>query len=337
MVKVAVLDDYHGAMAVSPHIQALRQRADVTVWHDPPKGEDELVERLRDTEVIIALRERTRFPAHLLQRLPSLRFIAQTGNHIYHIDLEAATRLGIAVALDPQPAETTGPAELTFGLMLAVMRGICRYDALLHSGGWEVPYGRVLAGKTLGLIGAGRVGSQVARIGNAFRMRVLAWSRSLTDEKAASLGAERVPDLQTLLTRSDIVSVHVPLSNETVGLLGPAEIASMRPGAVLINTSRGPIVDEAALVEALRSGRLAGAGLDVFDEEPLPLDHPLRTCPNAVLTPHAGWQTDQAYEVYAAAMARLVERYLDGQPEGVVNPEALSTTSRDRKISEADS
>jgi phosphoglycerate dehydrogenase-like enzyme len=324
MIDVALLDDYTGEVGASPHIEALRARARVTVYREPPADEDELVRRLAETEAVMAIRERTRFPARLLERLPRLRFIAQTGNHAYHIDMDAATRLGVAVAVDPRGgARQTGTSELTLGLMIAVMRGVTRYDALLHAGGWEVPRGRVLAGKTLGLVGLGRVGGQVARLALAFGMRVLAWTPRLTDERAAAAGVERAPDLDALMAAADVVSVHVSLSPETVGLIDARRIGLMRRDAVLINTSRGPIVTESALVEALRSGRIAGAAVDVFDREPPPPDHPLRGCPNAVLTPHAGYPTDQAYDLFAASCAYLVGTYLDGRPEGVLNPEAL--------------
>lgn len=323
---ITVLDDYHGALAGSPHLAALRNRPEVEAIRfltEPAPSEAALAASLADVEAVVAIRERTRFTRSLLERLPRLRFIAQTGGHAYHIDLAAATEHGVAVGLERSPAGgSSSTAELTLGLLLAVMRGIARYDALLHQGGWAVPDGRVLAGKTLGVLGFGKVGAEVARLGAAFRMTVLAWSPSLTPERAAGQGAQAVP-LPELLQRADAISVHLALSADTRGFLNADRLATVKPGAILINTSRGPIVDEAALLDALQSGRLGGAGLDVFDQEPLPVDHPLRRLPTVVLTPHAGWPTDATYEIFGRIAAGLLEDYLEGRPDRVLNPAAL--------------
>ncbi|MCL6562221.1 MAG: D-2-hydroxyacid dehydrogenase family protein, partial [Firmicutes bacterium] len=224
---------------------------------------------------------------------------------------------------------SVGAAELTIGLLLTLWRQIATYDQLLHHGGWTTPYGRVLQGKTIGLLGLGRVGSHVSRLAHAFGMQVLAWSPHLDAARARQVGAEAT-DLESLLRRSDVVSVHLTLSDSTRDLLDGKRLDLMPRGALLINTARGPIVNEQALVARLRSGHLGGAGLDVFDQEPLPPDHPLRHLPNVVLTPHAGWPTDAAYISFAETAVQLVEEFLAKDPSHLVNPQALETGRQGR-------
>ena len=257
-------------------------------------------------------RERTRFTRKLLEQLSDVRVIVQTGNHASHIDFAAAHDRGILVAR-ASAGYSIGAAELTFGLAMAVMRQIPASDAALRRGEWPTPSTQVLHGKTLGVVGLGRVGRQVARIGKAFGMRVAGWSRTPTDEAAASADAER-RELDDLLGEADVVTIHVSLSPSSRGLLDARRIALMKPTAFLINTARGPIVDEAALVDALAAGRIAGAGLDVFDQEPLPPAHPLTTLGNVVLTPHIGWPTDDGYRRFAAAACDVLLDYMAGRP-----------------------
>ena len=267
---------------------------------------------LRGFDAVIANRERTRFTRTLLERLSDVRVLVQTGNHANHVDFAAARDCGIVVAR-ASAGHSIGAAELTFGLAMAVMRQIPASDAALRRGAWPVPSTPVLHGKTLGVVGLGRIGRHVARIGKAFGMRVAAWSRALTDEAAAGAGAER-RELDDLLGGADVVTIHVSLSPSSRGLLDARRIALMKPTAFLINTARGPIVDEAALVDALAAGRIAGAGLDVFDQEPLPPGHPLTTLANVVLTPHIGWPTDDGYQRFAAAACDVLLDYLAGRP-----------------------
>lgn len=306
-MRVAVLDDIHQAYEHTAALARLRQRAEVKVFTAPFGAP----EALRGFDALIANRERTRFSRELLEQLPDLRIIAQTGNHSYHIDLAAAAERGIIVG-KASGGFSTGAAELTIGLAIALMRQIPAGDAAVKSGRWIAPLGRELHGQTLGIVGLGHVGRHVATIAIAFGMRVVAWSRRPDVPAAAALGVE-MTELDDLLRRSDVVSVHATLAPETRGLLDARRLALMKPTAYIINTARGPIIEEAALVEALAAGRIAGAALDVFDQEPLPADHPLTRLPNVVLTPHLGWPTDQKYEQFAQAAADLLLAHLDGQ------------------------
>lgn len=306
-MRIAILDDIHHAYGKTSAIERLRQRADVSILTEPFRDPA----RLRGFDVLVANRERTSFPRSLFEQLPDLRLLVQTGSHAYHVDFDAARDHGVTVA--SASGGSNGAAELTIGLMITLMRQMLPADAGVRRGEWPTPLGLVLEGKTLGLVGLGRVGGHVARVARAFEMRVLAWTPSLTDERAAAVGAE-LCELDDLLRESDVVSVHAALSPASRGLLSAARLASMKPGAYLVNTARGPIVEEAALIAALRDGRLAGAGLDVFDQEPLPPGHPLLDAPNTILTPHIGWPNDVAYERFAAAAADVVEAYLDGRP-----------------------
>ena len=306
-MRVAVLDDTHNAYDDTSGIRRLRERADVQIFTGPFGAPS----ALHGFDAVIANRERTRFTRALLEQLPSLRIIAQTGNHVYHIDLDAADERRIIVA-KATGGGCTSAAELAIGLMIAVMRRIPSADRDIRRGQWPTPMTHVMRGKTLGIVGLGYVGRHVAKIANAFEMNVLAWGPRLTPEAAASAGAESC-GIDELIGRSDILSVHATLSAESRGLIDARRLALMKPTAYLINTARGPIVDEAALCGALANGRIAGAGLDVFDEEPLPPGHPLRTLPNVVLTPHLGWPTDEMYARFADAAADVLLAYLDGQ------------------------
>lgn len=320
--RVAILDDYEGLASGVAAFEKLKSRAEVVVMRDHLGTDEELGRALSETDAVLLMRERTRFGDKQMSLAPTLKLMAQTGRGIAHLDVPAATRRGIAVALTPNDSGSS-TVELTFGLIFAVLRQIPQVDRRMRQEAWPAVAGQLLEGKTVGVVGLGRIGSQVARICKAFNTRVLATARTLTDERAQGVGAERV-SLETLLTESDIVTIHVPLRPETRALLGEKEIALMKPGSVLINTARGPIVSEAALIAALRDGRLGGAGIDVFDEEPLPLDHPFRRLDNVVLLSHRGYATVEILqERYELAMGNILS-FIDGQPTNLLNPEVLA-------------
>lgn len=306
-MRVAILDDIHDAYGQTGGIRRLRQRAEVKVF-TAPFG---FPEALRGFDALIANRERTHFTLALLEQLPNLRIIAQTGNHAYHIDLAAAEQRGILVG-KASGGFCTGAGELAIGLAIALMRQIPIANAAVKSGHWPMPMGRELHGKTMGIVGLGHVGRHVAKIAGAFGMRVLSWSRRPDASAAAVVGAEPC-ELDDLLRASDVVSVHATLAPETRGLLDARRLRLMKESACLINTARGPIIEEAALITALSNRWIAGAALDVFDREPLPAGHPLMALPNVILTPHLGWPTDKMYEQFAQAAADVLFAYLDGQ------------------------
>jgi phosphoglycerate dehydrogenase-like enzyme len=325
--RLLILDDHEGRIAASPAMARLRRLADVTVL-DRPLTEADLP-GLTGVQVLMALRERTTLDDSLFERLPELELVLQTGGHAYHLEEPAATRRGIVVALGRRArVPSSAVPELTFGLMIAVLRQIHPLAARLAAGDWPAPIGGTLAGRTLGILGLGRHGRPVAQLAAAFGMRVVAWDRrgrGGTDE-----GAELLP-LGELLARSDVVSVHLRLSPESRGLLDRERLALLRPGAVLVNTARGAIVDEDALVEALRAGRLGGAGLDVFATEPLPADHPLRGLDNVVLTPHIGWKVDEVFQEFAEIAADQLDAWLDGRlPADEVMAPAAAEVPRER-------
>ncbi len=316
MAKVAVLDDYQEVALEMANWDSLPEGVTVDVFQDHLVAEDDVVVRLAPYEIVVAMRERTPFQRSLLERLPNLRLLVTTGMRNASIDIAAAADNGVTVCgTDGVPYPT---AELTWGLILALLRKIPTEDRATREGSWQVSVGEGLHGKTLGVIGLGRLGSQVAAVGVAFGMNVIAWSQNLTAERAREFGATLVTK-QELLETSDIVTIHVVLSGRTRGLLGAEDLSSMKPSAYLVNTSRGPIVDESALIDALTSGTIAGAGLDVFDIEPLPLDHPLRSIPNTVLTPHLGYVTDETYRVFYGDAVENIRAYLDGSPVRVIS------------------
>ena len=306
-MRIAILDDIHRAYEGTSGVRRLRDHAEVQIFIHP-FGDPSV---LRGFDALVANRERTLFTRSLLEQLPDLRIIAQTGNHAYHIDLAAAEERRIIVA-KATGGFCTSAAELAIGLMIAVMRQIPSIDREVKLGRWPTPMTFVLRGKTLGIVGLGHVGRHVVKIARAFEMKVLAWGPRLSQEAAASVGAES-RELDDLLTSSDIVSVHATLSPESTGLIDARRLRLMKPTAYLINTARGPIVDEAALCAALARGQIAGAGLDVFDEEPMASAHPLIRLPNVVLTPHIGWPTDEMYKQFADAAADALLAYLEGQ------------------------
>ncbi len=318
-MKVAVLDDWQGIARQSADWSLLQQRAEVAFFETPLGGTDETADALSDFDVLIPMRERTRFPKEVLQRLPKLRMIALTGMRTWTIDIEECDRRGILISHTGQGNSTAATAELALGLLLAAARRIPAADAAMRSGRFQagVAPGVTLEGKTLGIIGLGKIGSRMARYGQALGMTVVAWSPNLTAGKAHEAGA-RLVDKQTLLRTADAVSLHVVLSERSRGLLGPSELGLMKPGAILVNSSRGPLVDEAALVEKLRTGSLIAA-LDVYEREPLPVDHPLRELPNTVLTPHLGYGSLEVYRVFYGESIENVLAFLDGEPVRVLN------------------
>jgi len=311
MKKIAVLDDYQDVARSLADWAALDGRAEVTFFHDPLTEESALASRLEDFDGVCLMRERTPFPASLISRLPRLKLIVTTGMHNAAIDVQAAKARGILVCGTSSVGHSA--AELAFAFVLQLARGIGPESASLARGGWQVGIGRDLSGARLGLLGLGRLGRVMARYGQAFGMEVTAWSQNLTDEAAAEVGVRRVSK-EELFSRADFVSVHLRLSERTTGIVGGNELALMKREAYLVNTSRSPIVDLNALIEALKSGRLAGAALDVFDEEPLPPRHPLRTTPNLVMTPHIGYVTWDTYRTFYQETLQAVLGWLDGKP-----------------------
>jgi phosphoglycerate dehydrogenase-like enzyme len=315
MVRVAVLDDYQEVALKMADWSVLPSDTQVQVFKDHLSDEKALADRLRDVEIAVAMRERTPFPRTVLQRLPKLKLLITTGMRNASIDVAAARDLGITVCGTgglPHPT-----AELTWGLILALLRQIPREDSATRSGHWQVSVGVGLRDKVLGVIGLGNLGSQVATVGKAFGMSVLAWSQNLTAERAAQFGATLVGK-DELLSCADIVTIHLVLSDRTRGLVGARELGLMKPTAYLVNTSRGPIVDEKALVQALQQGTIAGAALDVFDEEPLPPDHPLRRLENTVITPHLGYVTVETYKVFYGQAVEDIQAFLRGEPIRVI-------------------
>lgn len=307
-MRIAVLDDYQD---VARGMADWAGVGEVEFFHDHVSRTQDLIERLKAFDVIVAMRERTPFPRALLEQLPKLRLLVTTGMRNRSIDVAAAKARGVAVCGTPGLNTTT--AELTWGLILALARQIAREDRELRAGRWQTSVGLGLAGKTLGILGLGSIGQQVARVGGAFGMKLLAWSQNLTEEKAKAAGAQRV-ERDALLAEADVLTIHLVLSDRTRGLVGARELELMKPSALLVNTSRGPIVDEQALAEALKRGTLAGAGIDVYGEEPIPRDHPLRIAPNTVLTPHLGYVTRESYRVYYEGAVEAIRAWQGGAP-----------------------
>lgn len=325
MPKVAILDDYAGLALDLADWSPVQNRSEVTVF-GRHLAEEEAVDALRPFDVICTMRERMALPRTLIERLPNLKLITIVGRSLPNLDLAAATENGVLVAhsdfAHPRfRAARDATPELAWGLLIATVRNLADEHRRMRDGGWQATAGMTLSGKTLGLLGLGRTGTRMAEYAKAFGMSVIAWSQNLTEEAAAAAGARRV-DKATLFSESDVVSVHLVLSERTRGLIGEPELARMKPHAYLINTSRGPIVDEAALIEALASRRIAGAGLDVYDVEPPPPDHPLRALPNVTLSPHLGYVTREMLGAFYEDTVEAVVAWLDGAPIRIANPGA---------------
>lgn len=326
MPRVAILDDYAGVALDVADWSEVRNRCEVTVF-DRHLPEDAAAEALRPFDVVCTLRERMAFGRTLIERLPNLKLITIVGKDLPNLDMVAAGERGILVAhsdfAHPRfRSLRDATPELAWGLMIATVRNLAEEHRSMRGGGWQSTAGMTLSGKTLGLLGLGRVGKRMAEYAKAFGMEVIAWSQNLTEEAATGAGARRV-DKPALFECSDVVSIHVVLSERTRGLVGGPELALMQPNAYLINTSRGPIVDEAALLAALETGRIAGAGLDVYDVEPLPDDHRLRLLPNVTLSPHLGYVTREMLGAFYSDTVESVVAWLDGTPIRIANPEVL--------------
>ena len=315
-MRLAILDDYQRVALEMTDWSPLRERLEIAVFDRHLGAADAVAEALQDFEIVCIMRERTPFPASLLERLPRLKLLVTSGKRNDAVDMVAAARCGITVCGTNSPGHAT--AELAFGLILALARSLTAEAASVREGGWQIGLGRDLKGAVLGILGLGRLGSQVAGFGKAFGMDVIAWSENLTEARAAEAGARRVLR-DELLSAADFVTIHLRFSDRTQGLIGVRELALMKRDAYLVNTSRGPIVDEQALIEALEQRRIGGAALDVYDMEPLPPDHRLRRTPNLLLTPHIGYVTRETYRVFYGEMVDIVQAFLEGRPRNVLS------------------
>lgn len=326
MLKIAILDDYAGIALDSADWQRLDGLAEITVF-SRHLDEDEAAEVLAPFDVLCTVRERMALPRRLFERLPRLKLVTIIGKSLANLDSAAATEHGVLLVHTdfgrPEFAAVgSATPELAWGLLIATVRHLGPEHHRMVEGGWQHTAGMVLEGHTLGLLGLGTTGKRMAHYGKAFGMDVIAWSENLTAEAAAAHGVRRVGK-DELFSEADVLSIHVRLSDRTQGLVGARELALMKPRSYLVNTSRGPIVDQAALVDALRDGRLAGAGLDVFDEEPPPADHPLRSLDNVTLSPHLGYVTRESLGAFYGDVPEAIAAYAEGTPIRVVNTAAL--------------
>ena len=320
--RVAVLDDYQRVALQMADWRSLPASVSVEVFDRPLGSLDAAAAALQPFDAVCLMRERQPFPRALFERLPRLRLLTLTGGRAPSLDSAAATDHGVLISHTRSGGTHETTVELTWALILATARHLPREDRNVRAGGWQHTLGTRLHGKTLGLLGLGKLGAGVARIGQAFGMNLIAWSTNLTAARAGEVGAEWVSK-KALFARSDVLSVHLVLGERSRGLVGAVELTRMRPGAIFINTSRGPIVDEAALIAALQENRLAGAGLDVFDQEPLPPEHPLRRLENVVLSPHLGYVTAESYAEYYHDTVENLAAFLAGKPLRVLNPDVL--------------
>jgi phosphoglycerate dehydrogenase-like enzyme len=320
--KVALLDDYQGAGISQPYWRRLAARIVLEGFRDTLHNESELVERLRPFQIVVPIRERTHFSAAILRQLPALELLSLTGKNSGQVDMATATEQGILVT----QTEGSGPSaiEMTMALMLALAHRVPQEDRAMHLGLWQTGIGFDLSGKVLGIVGLGRIGTRIAAFGNQLGMRVLAWSANLTEQKAAGARASYV-DLDDLFRQSDIITLHLRLSERTKQIITAQHISLMKATACFVNTARGQLVDEEALVDALRAGRIRGAALDVFHTEPLPVNHPLRSLENVILTPHMGYVTEDSYGQFFRQAVENIESYLEGRvPAGAMNPQVLA-------------
>jgi phosphoglycerate dehydrogenase-like enzyme len=315
-MRLSILDDYQGVALNMANWSPLDRRVDIVVERKPFGSEDDAARALADSEIVVAMRERTPFQRSLVERLPKLKLLITTGMRNAALDLAALRDRGVMVCGTEGGGLDT--AELTWGLILGAARRIAEDHRSMREGLWQTRIGNRIEGKTLGVLGLGRLGSAVARVGLAFNMKVIAWSPNLTTERAAAAGVERV-DKEALFRDSDVLSVHVVLGPRSRGLVGRSDIMLMKKSAILVNTSRGPIVDTDAVIEALASGRLGYAAFDVYDREPLPPEHPLRRAPNVLLTPHIGYVTEENYRSSYPQIVENVVAFLDGKPVRVIH------------------
>lgn len=320
ILKCAVLDDYQNVANVFADWSRLAPHIDVQNFTNHIANEEQLVEDLKDFDVIVVMRERTPFTKFLFSHLPRLKLLVTTGMANASIDMDAARKSNVTVSGTPG---SVGPAaELAWGLLLAIMRNIPQETHNFQNGGsaWQLSVGSDLQYKTLGVVGLGKLGQRVIEYAKAFKMNVVGWSKNSTPERCAALGIEYCKTLDDLLQQSDAISLHITLNSETNGIIGEREINMMKPGAVIINTSRGPLIQEGALISALQSGHLGGAALDVFDKEPLPQNHIFRELPNVVATPHIGYVTKETYQIYYQGTVECIEAWLSGNPCRILNP-----------------
>ncbi|WP_043474503.1 D-2-hydroxyacid dehydrogenase family protein [Kitasatospora sp. MBT66] len=316
-LRCAVLDDFQGVATTIADWSPVTDRVEVVAFREHPASVAELVAAVADFDIVVTLRERIAFPAEVFEQLPRLRLLVASGMRNSVIDHAAARAHGVTVC--GTASSSTPPVELTWALLLGLARGLVEESTALRSGGpWQSTVGADLAGRRLGLLGLGKIGARVARVGLAFDMDVVAWSSNLTGERAAEVGVRRAGSKEELLRESDFVSVHLALGARTRGLLGAPELALMRPDAYLVNTSRAAIVDQEALLAALAAGRIAGAAVDVFDQEPLPADHPMRTAPRLLATPHLGYVSRDNYRRYYGEAVEDIAAFLAGAPVRVL-------------------
>jgi phosphoglycerate dehydrogenase-like enzyme len=327
MLKLALVDDYAHVALQCADWERLAGKVEITVF-DRHLSEDEAAEALKPFDMVCTIRERMAFPRTLIERLPNLKLITIIGARLTNLDLAAATERGVIVAhsgtRNPAFANVAAATpELSWGLLIATVRDLARQDRRMRQGLWQDRVGMILAGRTLGLLGLGRIGKQMAAYAKAFGMEVIAWSQNLTADAAEAVGVTRV-EKDELFARADVISIHLVLSERSRGLVTARELGLMKPSAFLINTSRGPIVVEADLIAALRENRIAGAGLDVFDAEPPPPDHPLRSLENVTLSPHLGYATLDTLKAFYSDSLDAIEAFADGAPIRISNPEALT-------------
>ena len=334
-MKIALLDDYAKVGLKMADWSAIEAAGGEITVFDRHLSEDEAVDALAPFEVLCTIRERMALPRTLIEKLPNLKLITIIGQSLPNLDLAAATEHGVLVAqsnLDRQMTEETlasayATPELTWGLIIAAVRHLALEERRMREGKWQATVGEGLYGKTLGLLGLGNVGKRVAAYGQAFGMKMIAWSENMTAEQAQASGAVRV-EKDELFAQSDVLSIHVKLSDRTRGLVQADDLARMKSSAYLVNTSRGPIVDEAALIDTLHYRRIAGAALDVFDQEPLPADHPFRLLDNVTLAPHLGYVTVETLQAFYGDTAENVAAFIAGKPIRIANPEAMANGSR---------
>ncbi|MGX9962832.1 D-2-hydroxyacid dehydrogenase family protein [Roseomonas sp. F4] len=320
--RLAILDDFQGVAREMGPWDRLPAELKIEVFQDAVKDQDALVERLLPFDAILGIRERTPFPAALLKRLPNLKLLMTTGERNRAFDVAAANALGITTCGTGSSGAPT--VDITWGLIISLLRDLPAQTASLRAGTWQAKgqlnsVGTAAEGLTLGVLGLGKLGSRVAKVGQALGMKVIAWSQNLTPEAAAAAGATRV-EKDALFAQADVVTLHMILSDRSRGIVGAKELGLMKPSAIIVNTSRGPLIDQDALIAALTEKRIGGAGLDVFEEEPMPLTHPLLACPNTVLTPHLGYVSRQNFTAYFQGAVEAVEAYLADKPIRVLTP-----------------
>jgi len=317
--RIAILDDYQNAALGAADWGSLGSDVEIEVFNEYIEGEDAVAEALKGFDVVVGMRERTPFPKSLIDRLPDLKLLVTTGMRNLSFDMDAARERGVVVSGTSMLG--TPAAEHALALIFALFKKIPQEYITMREGGWQGSLSEGMNGKTLGILGLGKLGAQVAKVALALGMEVIAWSRNLTEERCAEIGVTLVGK-DALFAESDVISVHLVLSDRTRGLIGRAEFSLMKPSAYLVNTSRGPIVDEAALIEALANDTIAGAGIDVYDTEPLPKDHPLRGMDNAVLTGHTGYVVKELYALAYGEAVEDIEAWMNGDPVRVLNAEA---------------